>query len=264
LVYDCHELETERNGLRGINQVVDRWVERALIRRCDAVVVVSESIADWYAGTYGIPRPAVVRNIPDVRGQAAGGDRRIFRERFGIPDEALVFVTQGALFAGRRIEELLRIFERAAPGRHLVVMGYGPLEELVRATAARVPNIHFQPAVPPGEVLRHTQGADVGIHGGENVCLSYYYSLPNKVFEYVLAGVPVLGNDWPEIRRLVAGEGCGWVVAEEAWQAAVDGLTWEAVAAARARTAAAAARYSWAQEETVLLDVYQKVLHAKI
>ena len=87
---------------------------------------------------------------------------------------------------------------------------------------------------------------------------------PPPAWPWVLAGVPVLGNDWPEIRRLVAGEGCGWVVAEEAWQAAVDGLTWEAVAAARARTAAAAARYSWAQEETVLLDVYQKVLHAKI
>jgi glycosyltransferase involved in cell wall biosynthesis len=120
--------------------------------------------------------------------------------------------------------------------------------------------VHFQPAVPPGEVLRHTQGADVGIHGGENVCLSYYYSLPNKVFEYVLAGVPVLGNDWPEIRRLVVGEGCGWVVEEGAWQAAIDGLTQEAVAAARVRTVAAAGRYSWAQEEAVLLETYRRIL----
>lgn len=262
VIYDARELETERNGTRGLRQRVDRILEHLLIRHCSAVLRVSDSIADWYAHAYGIPRPAVVRNIPDIRVQPREPGSRVLRERFGVGEDAVLFLYQGALAPGPRIEQLLRVFATARPDRHLVLMGYGVLEPAIRAAAATYPNIHFQPAVPSSEVLRYTASADVGICGGENVCLSYYYSLPNKLFEYLLSGLPFLVPDWPEMRRIVDADGCGWVVGESdaEWQVRVDGLTRDEIATASSAAEAAAPHYSWAREEQVRLDVYRRVL----
>ncbi len=262
LLYDAHELETERNGLRGWRKGLERRTERRLIRGCDAVVVVSDSIADWYAREYGIVRPAVVRNVPEVVGDSPRPDPRLWRDRFGIRDDHLVFIYQGGLFSGRRIEQFLRVFSAARPDRHVVFMGYGELEGLVREAAARHANIHFAPAVPPRDVLRHTAGADVGLVGVENVCLSYYYSLPNKLFESLLAGIPVLMPSYPEMARVARDSGCGWVVGEEdaAWLEAVNGLDAQSVAATKARARSAAAAYSWRNESGHFLEAVKQSL----
>jgi glycosyltransferase involved in cell wall biosynthesis len=262
LIYDPHELETERNGVTGIRQTSDRHIERRLIHSCDAVICVSGSIADWYARAYGIARPAVVRNIPDVRTRLHVHTESLLKRTLRIPDDELVFIYQGGLFRGRRIEQLIRVFERVRPDRHLVFMGYGELEETAKAAAARCPNIHFHPAVPPGEVLEYTAGADVGLTGVENVCLSYYYSLPNKLFEYLAAGIPFLVPAYPEMTALVERHGCGWVVGEDdaEWVGLIDSLTPSTIAGARASARLAAGQYSWANEERVLLDVYRRVL----
>jgi glycosyltransferase involved in cell wall biosynthesis len=263
LVYDPHELETERNGVAGLRQAADRYIERRLIRSCDAVMCVSDSIADWYANEYRIRRPAVVRNIPDLRLQQGGGNESILKRRLGIPESDLLFIYQGGLFRGRRIDQLIRVFERVQPRRHLVLMGYGELEETAKAAAARIPNIHFHPAVPPGEVLKHTSSADVGLTGVENVCLSYYYSLPNKLFEYLSAGIPFLVPAYPEMARLIEQHGCGWVVGEDddAWIRVIDELTAPAIAKARAAVQTTAGTYSWANEESVLIETYRRVLN---
>jgi glycosyltransferase involved in cell wall biosynthesis len=209
LLYDAHELETERNGLHGWRQRLERRTERRLVRHCDAMVVVSDSIADWYAREYGIPRPFVVRNVPELTGAPPPADRRLWRDRFGIPDDHLIFIYQGGLFRGRRIEQFLRVFAAVGPERHVIFMGYGELEPLVREAAARHPNIHFAPAVPPRDVLRHTAAADVGLVGVENICLSYYFSLPNKLFEFLAAGLPVLMPAYPEMVRVAKRcDGC--------------------------------------------------------
>ena len=133
--------------------------------------------------------------MPDTPAGPVPKKTAILRSELGIPDGDLVFLYQGGLFRARRIEQLLRVFSRAAKDRHVVFMGYGELERMVRSAAATNYNIHFRPAVSPHEVLA-LAGADVGLVGVENVCLSYYYSLPNKFFEEsLLAGVPVLGSD---------------------------------------------------------------------
>jgi glycosyltransferase involved in cell wall biosynthesis len=262
LIYDAHELETECCGIDPINRAVHRHLERRNVRGADAILCVSDSIADWYRDAYGIARPAVVRNIPDLRRQTGQPDPAILRERFGIPPEDLVFIYQGGLFRGRRIEQFIRIFERTRPDRHLVFMGYGELEPLAREAAARRPNIHHLPAVPPGDVLRHTAGADVGLTGVENVCLSYFFSLPNKLFEYLVAGIPFLVPDFPEMRRIVEAHGCGWIVddADDAWVARIDRLTAADVQRGKDAARKTAPSYSWQNEERTLLDVCRRLL----
>lgn len=263
LVYDAHELETEVTSSRGLVRWLYKALERVFIRRADRVIVVSESIADWYVRSYGIARPVVVRNVPESRGKPPAADPRIWRERFGIPPDHLVFIYQGMLAPGRRIEQLMRVFEQARRDRHVVFMGYGEMQEKVRDAAACHATIHFAPAVPPGEVLRHTAGADVGLVGVENVCLSYYYSLPNKIFEYLLAGLPAVMPDYPEMRTLMENTRCGWVVGESDadWLAAINGMDWPTARAGQARARHAAKRYSWEDEQTRLRSCYLPALH---
>jgi glycosyltransferase involved in cell wall biosynthesis len=258
LVYDTHELETEVSSARGARRWLYKLMEWVFIRWADDVYVVSDSIADWYAHTYRIVRPVVVRNVPDVRAGSPSPDQRLWRARFGIPAEHLVFIYQGGLGPGRRIEQLLRVFTQAQPDRHVVFMGYGALEEMVRTAAATRPNIHYASAVPPADVLRHTAGADVGLVGVENVCLSYYYSLPNKLMEYLLAGLPALMPNYPEMRKVVETTGCGWTVGESDsdWIAAVNRLDWATTSAAQARARTAAGSFSWQEEEEKLRNGY--------
>ncbi len=259
LLYDAHELETERAGLHGVRKWVDRHTERRLIRECDAVLCVSDSIADWYRDRYGIERPAVVRNVPDVRTQQSFQGSRVLREHLGLADGDLLFIYQGGFLRGRRIEQLLRVFAQASANRHVVFMGYGELEERVRDAGARHSNIHFHPAVPPQEVLRYTASADVGLVGVENICLSYYFSLPNKLFEYLLAGLPVVAGAWPETQRIVRDYECGWTHEEsdEALLQTIEGISPAEIRQKRAGAVRAQQAFSWEKEEEKLVRTYQ-------
>lgn len=260
IIYDTHELETETQASSGIRKRLAKIVERVLIGNAEAVIVVNESIAAWYRDAYGLKEVHVVRNIPYPRSFSGGMTSRL-REAFRIDHRSLVFLCQGILDVGRGITILLEAFERLPLDRHVVFLGNGPMEEDVRLRALRHPNIHHHPAVPPYELLEYTAGADVGISLIENVCLSYYYSLPNKVFEYLMSGVPVIVSDFPEMARLVDGTGCGWKSSVDplCFADLVGSLTREEI-----KTRAEAARqsskmFSWQTEEATLIEIYKKL-----
>jgi len=264
LVYDAHELETETIGLKGAKKRLFSYLERRFIRECGAVICVSDSIADWYARHYGITRPAVVRNIPDLRNQAGFIGSDVIRDRFHIPRQDLIFIYQGGLAPGRRVEQMLRIFSRLQPNRHLVFMGFGPLEPIIKEATSLRPNIHLVPAVPPEEVLKYSASADVGIVGVENSCLSYYFSLPNKMFEYLLAGIPVLVPDYPEMRRVIDTHGCGWVVpdGDDSWQSVIESLSFQSVTMPKEKARAVGGGFSWENEEVSLFAAHKQAVKA--
>lgn len=261
VVYDAHELESQAGQPRAAG-VLALWIERVFIRRAAGVICVSDKIADWYSQEFGIARPVVVRNVPDTANQRESENDRPLRTSTGLGGGDLLFLYQGALAKGRRIEQLLRVFAEVPPDRHIVFMGYGVLQPLVEAAAAKHANIHFVPAVPPDLVLAHTRDADVGICGGENVCLSYYLSLPNKLFEYLHGGIPVLAPRWPEMEDVINQHRCGWSVGETdaEWRASIVGLTRNDIRAAGAGARNAAQSYSWTAESKVMLDLYAAAL----
>lgn len=90
-------------------------------------------------------------------------------------------------------------------------MGYGPLVDLVKDAEKNTPNIHFLPAVHPSEIGYYTSGADVGLSVIENMSLSYYYCLPNKLFEYLHSGLPVIVSNFPDMSTIINQFDCGWV-----------------------------------------------------
>ncbi len=260
LVYDTHELETETLHTKGLRRVIARMVERILIRFADEVVVVNDAIADWYRGAYGLDNVSVVRNVP-VRHEGDAKKSRILRDAFGIGEDGLVFLYQGILTRGRGVDLLLDAFAGASPDRHILFLGYGDLEGEVTRAARRFPNIHYHPAVPPEKIAEFTAGADVGISLIENVCRSYYMSLPNKVFEYLQCGLPVVVSRFPAMAEVVDRFGCGWAIPVERDLLArlVGSLSREEVDRRREKALAAAESCHWALEEPTLLGVYRRL-----
>lgn len=262
LVYDTHELESKAIAIRGVRHIYSERLERALIQHCDAVICVSDGIADWYANRYGITRPLVVRNVPDRRSQVVPKVAENLRARCGVPPNSLLFLYQGGLAAGRQVERFIEVFASLSPDRHIVFMGRGELEDAVRGASANHANIHYYPAVPPNEVIAYTAQADVGLVGVENRCLSYYLSLPNKLFECLAAGVPVLVPDFPEMRRVVDNYQCGWTWSgdTEGLAALIGRLSSDDVKTRKQHAVAAGRELSWEKEEQELLRLYHRLL----
>ena len=212
VVYDAHELETERHHLKGFRKIASKFLEWALMPFVDVIVVVSPSIASWYRRKY--PRVAVecVRNMP-ARRSCNGVDKQLLRSKIGARDSEIVFLYQGLFGTDRGIEKLIGAFERTQNQTVCCAfMGSGPLESMIRDAAARCAKIRFIPAVPPEDVLHYTCGADIGVCLIQPSCLSYYYCLPNKFFECVMAGVPVVVSPCPDMQAIVAQHGNGWVL----------------------------------------------------
>jgi glycosyltransferase involved in cell wall biosynthesis len=216
LVYDAHELESDRVGTpnaRRLAWVIERWCWS----RVDLLISVSPSIIDWYQQHFGPKQSALVLNSP-----ASGSAQYLrldfpprvretpgyFHACFEIPAEAKVFIYLGLLVPGRGIERLLEVFSGPDTRSHIVFMGYG--DKLgVGDAAQRCPNIHLHPAVSHEQVVEYVRHADCGVCLIEDVSLSDRLCLPNKLFEYAFAGIPVLASRLPEIERVVREFGLG-------------------------------------------------------
>lgn len=259
LVYDAHELETEQGERSKLRIAAAKWAERRFIRRADAMITVSRSIADWYAATYPGVTPTVVRNVPERLQQAA--DPVDLRSRFQVPQEAVLFLYLGALSHGRGIRQLLQAFTADGVPHHLVFMGSGQLVAEVTTAERADRRIHYLPPVPPEQVLRYAGGADVGVSMIEDTCLSNRYCLPNKLFESLAAGLAVLVSDLPEQRRVVDAYQAGWCVPpeSEAIGALLRGLSRDDCARLRAGVAQRTASLDWESEAGVLLHLYRRV-----
>lgn len=257
VVYDCHEYETEVNGLKGIEKKAIKYLELLLIRYADKVITVSGSIADDYASMYKIPKPQVVLNCPPYIDQYK---KNYFRKKFGIRENQTIFLYQGGLSKGRGIELLLEVFSNLEFDHTvLVCMGYGPLEELVKIKSHQSSRIFFHTAVSPEVLLSYTSSADYGVSFIEDSCLSYRYCLPNKVFEYLMAGLPVLTSNLCEMKRLVETE-CVGVVAEEntvkGFKKAVSDSLAQDYPAIQNNVFEARKKYCWEEQEKILKEVY--------
>ncbi|MHA3904157.1 glycosyltransferase family 4 protein [Castellaniella sp. WN] len=262
LIYDTHELETETTGYRGMRQKLGRMIEKRLIRRCKYVFVVSDAIADWYVSRYGIARPQVIRNIPQFPTVASASPvQSDLRGEMGIKPDDLLFVYQGGFISGRGIERLLRVFTQMPDSTHLMCMGSGPLREQIAAVAANHLNIHLLLPVAPHEVLEYTKAADVGICLTDNSCLSHYYSLPNKVFEYMHAGLPIIVNPLLEQQRIIQQYQCGWVAPNDDGEliTLLRSITREALISCQAGVKQAVVAFDWNKEAASLVQRYRSL-----
>ena len=258
IVYDSHEFAINDVPNQSAYSIkLKKILEGFLIKFSHSVINVSDSIANEYSRLYNIPKPYLVLNCPAYHEQPK---RNLFRENLGIRPDQTIFLYQGGLSKGRGIELLLEAFSDLDSDRNvLVCMGYGSLEGLIQEKAQQQNTVFFHPAVSPDVLLNYTSSADYGVSFIEDSCLSYRYCLPNKIFEYLMAGLPVLTSNLFEMKRLVETEGVGIVAEEnsvEGFRKAVEASLSQDYAAIQKNVFAARKKYCWEEQEKVLKEIY--------
>lgn len=268
LIYDAHEFESGRQfaGDR-IPPLMERvWTlpERLLIQRAAAVITVSDSIADALKAEYGVVRPTVVRNVPVWR-KVPHSDL-LWRE-LGVEEDAPILIYQGWLVPGRGLTnaiDSLAFLDNAV----LAIIGTGPLLEQLKTTAKTAgvaERTLFTGRVKRDLLPLYTSSAKIGLHLLENTCLNHEYALPNKLFEYMAARLPIIVGQTLEMRRLVQAEEVGLSVdpnfpeqvAEAVDKLSSDSLLYQRFSANSVK--AAKERYNWDRESQRLLDLYKQV-----
>lgn len=272
VVYDSHELWADRNG---------RWEwrwwlvasEALFVRAADAVITASPGYAEALARRYRIARPAVVRNIPEAahNGHTNRGGKNKTPSGAACPAASdkwgrlpcAVYV--GGLMPGRGLEQTI---DALALTKEMRVRMIGPgaagyraaLHARARAAGVRE-RVRIEPPVPPAYVPGLLEEATAGLCLIQPVCRSYELTLPNKLFEYAAAGVPVLASDLPVMAAVVRGNGLGEVVAPEdttAIAAALERLRESGRWDAAARCSRTFARTNdWRREAGALADIYR-------
>ena len=207
LFFDAHELFPEVPELANRPHVKHFWekIEALCMPHIDGGVTVCQSIADIYHDKYGIEM-GVVRNVPRMSAQVAPH-----------PIQSKMILYQGAVNIGRGIDRMIDAMQ-FLPDYVFYIVGIGDEYNTMRQYAESKPwhdRIVFQGRQTPEQLRQITHSATLGICLLDNIGLNYYYSLPNRIGDFVAAGVPVLATGFPEIRRVVEKHRIGYLVQDE-------------------------------------------------
>ncbi len=208
LVYDSHEYFTEVPELldRKYVQKIWRWLESVIMPNVQHAYTVSGSIARAYNQKYGIDMK-VIRNLPFRKDPTIRPSQTL---RTG---SEKIILYQGSLNMGRGLELAIHAI-RYTVNTRLIIIGKGDVEKKLQQLVHFLDmqdRVTFIGRIPPDQLAGYTIQADLGISLEEDLGLNYRFALPNKVFDYIQAGVPVLVSDLPEVRALVDHYGVGMI-----------------------------------------------------
>jgi glycosyltransferase involved in cell wall biosynthesis len=269
LIYDSHELYLERNRFQPYNPI-GKWmrkrVEAYLIKRSNYVITVNDSLSRIIANTYKVKLPAVIMNTPSLEKVTPNSQYLSIRDAIGIQNNHYVLLYSGSITFNRGLENLIQALVYL-PQCFLVLMGFGndkykkKLENIATELGVKSRFDFFGP-VPSNQVTLYAEGADLGVAPIENVCLSYYYCSPNKLFEYLLAGLPVIASNFPEMAHIIDQYDVGTTfdpsIPKDIARAAMEILKapekWKNI---KKNTNAVALNYNWENESRKLIDIYQ-------
>ncbi|MGQ0812306.1 MAG: glycosyltransferase family 4 protein [Nitrospiraceae bacterium] len=205
LVYDFHELFTEQyeGGRR-----TELWkralstLERWLIKRVDLRLTVSDPLGQWLAQQYNLGEVITLKNVPHFQA---------LRNPLPARTKEVAVLYHGFFLSDRGLEQLI---ESAQYLRHsrIILRGSGYLEASLRALVERLvlrSRVSFAEPVSPADLVEAAAEADIGVIPYLPVCLNHQFSSPNKLFEYMMAGLAVVGSDLPELRRIILGHQVG-------------------------------------------------------
>jgi glycosyltransferase involved in cell wall biosynthesis len=264
LVYDAHEL-TREMARRPLRSIVTR-IERAVWHRAIATITTNSSRREYLVGIYGPPDPLVLANVPNVPVEIVSVD---LHGMLAVPPEQKILIYQGGLYVERGFPQVAEALARL-PEWQLVLIGFGSPGAIARldqafAKAGVTDRVHRLPAVPPDQLLSFTTGADLGIIPLLNDNLGSYLGDTNKMFEYLMAGKPAVGSDFPELRRVLVEDAAGPLGAvfdpedPDSIVAAVRGVEPSLEAMSQRALVASRTRYSWDLERLKLISLYSAI-----
>jgi glycosyltransferase involved in cell wall biosynthesis len=268
LIYDSHEYFTGQYGLEERRFRYRLWksAERLMVPGVKYMITVSDSIAGLYRDEYGVD-PVVVRNVaPDISHLSPRE-----RSELGAGDDELLVVYQGSgINPGRGGAELISAMAMTS-GVRLIVIGSGDAIDSLRSSLAESPardRVTFLPRMPWEEMMRFTMCCDAGLSTDTDTCINQRYSLPNKLFEYIAAGIPSIVSPLPEVSALVRRYGCGIILDEVSPEAisrvlmklAVDRQLLQPL---RQKAAEAAKELTWEKESRQEQELIRSVIKSK-
>ena len=264
LLYDSHEVFAELPVHSRLAR--RRWlvIERALLPKVESMWMSSPGHAEVFAANHGVPVPPVIINVPSLDpNPRAAGVPDLHAELDLDPGLAIVLYIGGVYPHRplRMVVDAVHPLEDCAA----VIMGPGLpsyLDEL-RGRADELgiaQRVRIASAVPIADVVRYAAAADVGIIPFLNTSLNNFHGLPNKVFEYIAAGTPVVASDFPQLRAVIDRHQVGRTFDPDQPGALTEAIQWvlgdpERLAAWRANAAIAARQLNWEVESRRLLEI---------
>ena len=258
LIYDAHELETEcrTNKFDLFMKPLYKMVEKFGINRSNKMIVVSDSIKDWYSYRNKHTEIEVIYNCPDfAKDYAFDLDRKNI-------SKPIKFIYCGALVPGRGIDIYLDVFSNILSAE-LFFLGAGPLQYEIESFVSKFPNIKYLGNAEPQEVVLSLACADVSLCMIEDNTLTSKYCMPNKLFESIVAGLPVIVNGLPDLKTFVEEHQVGWVVDYERndVERFVLSLDVLSIEEKKDNVMSIRTKFTWLEERKKLLSIYKAILN---
>lgn len=219
VVYDSHEYFTEAEGLTGRPFQRSVWLalEKWLLPKQLAVITVNDGIADAYAQRYPkgrFGRPMVIRNMPVKRQVPVQKQPGVWKQ-WGVPTDLPIAILQGAFMDRDRGAKLAVESLAFGTGWRLVLVGAGPEFDWAQAQQNQWNGrLHCIPKLPFEELAQLTASSDIGLSLDLGVHGNFYMSLPNKLFDYIHACIPVIATSMPEVKRIIEEFDVGQILNE--------------------------------------------------
>jgi len=267
LIYDSHEYFTGVPEIQKRKFVKTVWtkLERFIFPKLKHIFTVNNSIASLYEKDYGI-RPQVMRNIPPAQELQKVKSRADLK----LPADKKILILQGAgINIDRGAEELLEAMSEI-PNAILLIIGDGDVVEELKDRASNADikgKIVFKNRLPYAEMMQYTMNADLGLTLDKDTNINYKFSLPNKIFDYIRAGIPVVSTPIIEVKNVIEKYDIGAItphcsplaIAETVNSMFSNPIKMEQY---RENIKLASKQLSWENEVTNLLTIY-KTLHKK-
>lgn len=263
LVYDCHdrydEIKAEGTFIRAF-RIGWKFMERVLIRKTDAVITVCDSFAKILITRYEIDKPLIIYNCPYLH---PWKKTSTIREHFNIPVRNKIVLYLGCIATDRGIDLLIDSSQYFLPGIRLVLLGtasdsYRHTLERKITSLSNPGIVHLGGFVPMEEVIQYLMSADITVipyHDFPN-------TLPNKLFETMMAGLPIVATGLSAMRKVIEEVDCGIIVEEitpHAFAGAINRTVTDSVLLKRLSTNARRAAelgYNWENESKKLIELY--------
>jgi len=212
LVYDTHELFTEVPEIQG-RWVKKVWVflENTLFPKLNYVITVNRSIADFYQKKFNRKDIMVIRNIPEKQSI----EKTQSRTDLDLPLDQFILIVQGAgINVDRGTEEVLLSLKHLSKVILLIVGSGDAVPKLKKMSISEQleEKVIFVPRLPYEQMMQYTMNSDLGISVDKPTSLNYEFSLPNKIFDYIRAGIPLLVSDLVEVAAVVKEYGIGEII----------------------------------------------------
>lgn len=232
LVYDSHEIYIEtinqffplKNNffkqsvikiIISVMKLHGKVIEKRLVPKTAHFITVNQSLLDYFKSKMDVPNGFVLMNLP-LRKSNEGLIKRIdYREKFGWAQDSFILIYQGELNEGRGLKLLINSLCQSAENVKLVIVGNGVLKEDLRKQVGTVnlsDRVKFIDMVPLHLLPEYTRGADIGVNLLESINLSKKMASPNKLFEYIHAGIPVICSNTTENKRVLDVYKVGYLV----------------------------------------------------